>query len=68
MAYEGSIELISGIKQKNNQTFPLIDAEAVYVDDDNRLTNVLSKLVDIQSVDELPENPDPNTLYLIRES
>ena len=37
MAYNGSIELISGIKQKNNGNFPLVDATAVRVDDATRL-------------------------------
>lgn len=32
-AYKGSIELISGITQKNGGTFPLVDASAVQYDD-----------------------------------
>lgn len=38
MAYEGSVELISGIKQANNGSFPLVDASAVRIDDDTRLS------------------------------
>ena len=41
MAYNGSVELISGIKQKNNGTFPLVDASAVQVDDETRLDETL---------------------------
>lgn len=32
-AYKGSVELISGITQKNGGTFPLMDAAAVQYDD-----------------------------------
>lgn len=42
MAYNGSVELISGIKQKNNGTFPLVKASAVYVDDNVSLSDVIS--------------------------
>lgn len=37
MAYEGSVELISGIKTKNNGTFPLVNAHDVYMSDNQRL-------------------------------
>ena len=30
-------------------------------------TNILAKITEVQSVETLPENPDPNVLYLIRE-
>lgn len=30
--YKGSVELISGLKQKNNGSFPLVDATAVQYD------------------------------------
>lgn len=30
--YKGSVELISGLKQKNNGNFPLVDATAVQYD------------------------------------
>jgi len=46
MPYEGSIELLSGIKQKNNGTFPLVDASAVRVDDSHRLDDILEKTAD----------------------
>lgn len=32
-AYKGSVELISGITQKNGGSFPLMDAAAVQYDD-----------------------------------
>lgn len=41
MAYEGSIDLISGIRAKNNGAFPLVNAKDVYVDDDLRLDAAL---------------------------
>lgn len=44
MAYEGSVELISGIKQANNGTFPLVDASAVRVTDETRLDTELENL------------------------
>lgn len=46
MAYEGSVELISGIKQANNGTFPLVDASAVRVTDSKRLDAALTDLND----------------------
>lgn len=44
MAYEGSIELISGIKPKNNGSFPLVDAKDVRVDDNTRLDVALQTI------------------------
>ena len=68
MAYNGSVELISGIKPKNGGTFPLVNAQDVQVGEDGtRLPAKLDKITEVQSVDALPENPDPNVLYLIRE-
>lgn len=68
MAYNGSVELISGLTQKNGGDFPLMNAKDVQVDDDGtRLPAKLAKITEVQSVDALPENPDPNVLYLIRE-
>lgn len=68
MAYNGSIELISGLKTKNNGDFPLVNAPDVQVDEDGtRLPVMLAKITEVQSVDALPANPDPNVLYLIRE-
>jgi hypothetical protein len=44
MAYSGSIDLISGIRPKNNGTFPLVNAADVYVEgDDTRLPEVLGR-------------------------
>ena len=65
MAYNGSVELISGLKPKNNGDFPLVNAPDVQ--DGTRLPAMLAKITEVQSVDALPENPDPNVLYLIRE-
>lgn len=68
MAYNGSVELISGLKPKNNGDFPLVNAPDVQVDKDGtRLPVMLAKITEVQSVDALPANPDPNVLYLIRE-
>lgn len=44
MAYNGSIELISGIKQKNNGNFPLVDSADVRVTDEVRLDEKLSDI------------------------
>ena len=42
--YSGSVELISGLKQANNQDFPLVDASAVQVNDNgDRLDEVLNE-------------------------
>ena len=46
MAYNGSVEVISGLKQKNNADFPIVDASAVYVADGKRLSGVISGLED----------------------
>ena len=68
MAYNGRVELISGIKPKNGGTFPLVNAQDVQVGEDGtRLPVTLAKITEVQSVDAVPENPDPKVLYLIRE-
>ena len=68
MAYNGSVELISGLKTKNGGTFPLVNAQDVQVGEDGtRLPAKLAKITEVKSVDALPENPDPNVMYLIRE-
>lgn len=46
MAYEGSIDLISGIRPKNNGEFPLVNAKDVYVDDSKRLDASLTEIND----------------------
>ena len=51
--YSGSVTLISGIKQKNNQDFPLVDASAVNVNlpqdfENDRLDDVLKELKSAQ--------------------
>ncbi len=43
MAYNGSVELISGITPKNNGTFALVDASAVRVNDEMRLDAALQQ-------------------------
>ena len=68
MAYTGSVELISGIKQKNNGTFPLVDASAVRVDDATRLDAALNAKHPKQNlvfVDELPASGQPNNIYMV---
>ena len=46
-AYKGSVELISGITQKNGGKFALMDAKAVQVDDtDKRLNDKLQEIDD----------------------
>lgn len=68
MAYNGSVELISGLTQKNGGSFPLVYAPDVQVDEDGtRLPVMLAKITEVQSVDALPANPAPNVMYLIRE-
>lgn len=68
MAYNGSVELISGLTRKNGGSFPLVNAPDVQVSEDGtRLDAVLAKITEVQSVDALPENPNPRVLYLIRE-
>lgn len=43
--YKGSVELISGLTQKNGGTFPLLDASAVQVDDNGtRLNKIIEDL------------------------
>ena len=44
MAYQGTIDLISGIRPKNGGTFPLVNAHDVYVDDNTRLDEALDRL------------------------
>ncbi len=69
--YNGSVELISGLKAKNGGTFPLINAPDVQVGEDGTrlpaaLAKIIAKITEVQSVDALPENPVLNVLYLIR--
>lgn len=44
MAYNGTIDLISGIRAKNNGNFPLVDAADIRVNDSTRLDAKLSSL------------------------
>ena len=42
MAYSGSVEVVSGLKQKNGANFPIVEASAIYVSDDKRLSDIIS--------------------------
>lgn len=42
MGYTGTVDLISGIRQKNGGKFPLVDASAVRMTDDSRLNDYLN--------------------------
>ena len=57
MAYNGSVELISGITQKNGGSFPLMDASAVRVDDSTRL-DVKLAAIDTDKVDKTDVIPE----------
>ena len=59
MAYTGSVDLISGIRPKNNGTFPLVDAKDVYVTDDKRLDAALNDKAD--AADVVPKPADEGT-------
>lgn len=51
--YKGSVTLISGITQKNNGTFPLMEANAILVDDsDTRLDTLLTEIKEKQAASE----------------
>ena len=53
---------------KNDADGYLLYAEAVRVNEDGTmLPAMLAKITEVESVDALPENPNPNVLYLIRE-
>ena len=55
--YSGSIELISGLKQKNNNDFPLMEANAIQVDaNGKRLDAALAELADQGFTEEDIEN------------
>lgn len=59
MSYNGNIEIIAGIKQKNNQNFFLINAANVYVDEEIRfntettldalIRNIITKLEELEA-------------------
>ena len=44
MPYNGTVDLIAGLRQKNSGTFPLVDAPAVRVTDDKNLKTKLDEL------------------------
>ena len=56
MAYEGSIELIAGLKQANNLDFPLVDASAVRIDDNTRLDDFVENLEEISAAADAVQN------------
>lgn len=64
-----AIDVIDKLKPKNNGTFPLLDAVDVEMSDgstvEESITRLNTDVKAIEKVTELPENPDPNTLYLI---
>ena len=75
MSYTGSVDLISGLRPKNNGDFPLVHAKDVYIDDDTRLdafiTSLLATITDLtQRVEALeegsvtPPTPTPATMEL----
>ena len=52
--YNGSVELISGLKQANGQDFPLVDASAVQVDESGtRLDKALGGKVDRTEIENI---------------
>ena len=52
---------------KNDADGYLVDADAVKVAEGEMLPASLDKRPPVEVVSALPENPDPNTLYLIPE-
>lgn len=50
MAYHGSTDLLSGIRPINGNTFPLVNARDVYVDDDTRLDTAIGAVKDVQTI------------------
>lgn len=56
MAYDGSIELIAGLKQANNLDFPLVDASAVRIDDNTRLDDFVENLEEISQAADAVQN------------
>lgn len=61
--YNGSIELISGIKPKNNGDFPLVDAKDVQMPDGSRLSNLTTNYPLADGVTEL----QPDKYYVFGE-
>ena len=65
MAYTGSVELISGIVQKNNGTFPLVDASAVRVTDNKRLDVEIEGLENLVAVSTTQPETNTNKLWIV---
>ena len=59
--YKGTVQLVSGITQNNNQTYPLMEANAVQVDEDGkRLDEELNEInASIQNNNEIITNTVP---------
>ena len=57
MAYNGSVEVVSGLKQKNNANFPIVDASAVYVSDGKNLADIISGIEET-SIKDYIDNKD----------
>ena len=68
-AYKGSIELISGITQKNGGDFPLVDASAVQVDDTGKRLDVKLKELEqnagVKDYSSLTNKPSINGVELL---
>ena len=56
MAYNGSVEVVSGLKQKNNADFPIVEASAVYVADGKNLADIISGIEEINIKEYLDNN------------
>lgn len=55
MSYTGTVEVISGLKQKNNAKFPIVEASAVWVSDNKSLEDLIDGL-DGSSIKEYVDN------------
>lgn len=64
MAYNGSVTLISGITQKNNGKFPLVDATAVRIDDNTRLSDLAFNIeIDSKLLNKIIKNTRQEIIY-----
>lgn len=64
MAYNGSVTLISGIVQKNNGEFPLVDATAVRIDDNTRLSDLAFNIeIDSKLLNKIIKNTRQEIIY-----
>lgn len=64
MAYNGSVTLISGIVQKNNGKFPLVDATAIRIDDNTRLSDLAFNIeIDSKLLNKIIKNTRQEIIY-----